>query len=93
MAQVVVTYKTHKDPAALDKYYNETHVPLVKAIPGLQKFELSAGPVVSPSGATGVHQIAILYFADMPSLQAGMGSVEGKDAAADAATFSGRRIH
>src|SRR5258708_2783033 len=26
MAQVVVTYKTPKDPAAFDKYYAETHI-------------------------------------------------------------------
>jgi uncharacterized protein (TIGR02118 family) len=30
MAQVVVTYKTPKDPAAFDKYYAETHIPLAK---------------------------------------------------------------
>jgi uncharacterized protein (TIGR02118 family) len=30
MAEVVVTYKTPKDPAAFDKYYAETHIPLAK---------------------------------------------------------------
>jgi len=89
MAQVVVTYKTPKDPAAFDKYYYETHVPLVKAIPGLLKFELSTGPVVSAVGAPGIHRIAILHFADLATLGAGMESAEGKAAAADAAKFLG----
>ena len=30
MAEVVVTYKTPKDPAAFDKYDAETHTPLAK---------------------------------------------------------------
>jgi hypothetical protein len=30
MAEVVVTYKTTKDPAAFDKYDAETHIPLAK---------------------------------------------------------------
>ena len=42
MAQVVVTYKTPKDPAAFDKYYAETHIPLAKKMPGLRKFEIRA---------------------------------------------------
>ena len=49
MAQVVVTYKTPKDPAAFDKYYAETHIPLAKKMTGLRKFEISQGPVISPA--------------------------------------------
>ena len=33
MAEVVVLYKTPKDPAAFDKHYAETHIPLAKKIP------------------------------------------------------------
>ena len=34
MAKVVVLYKTPADKAAFDKYYNETHIPIAKKIPG-----------------------------------------------------------
>ena len=58
MADVIVTYKTPKDPAAFDKYYAETHIPLAKNMPGLRKFQVSRGPVVSPAGHSGVTLLA-----------------------------------
>ena len=88
MAQVVVTYKTPKDPAAFDKYYAETHIPLAKKMPGLRKFETSQGPVISPAGPSGIHLMAILTFDNMAAVQAAFGSPEGKAAAADVAKFA-----
>ena len=57
MAEVVVLYKTPKDPAAFDKYYAETHIPLAKKLPGLRKYEVSQGPVATPAGPCGVYPI------------------------------------
>lgn len=89
MAQLLVTYRTPADAKAFDNYYFETHVPLVKKIPGLRKLVLSDGPVGTPAGASGVHLIAELHFDDVAALQAGLGSAEGQAAAADAASFMG----
>ena len=88
MAQVVVTYKTPKDPAAFDKYYAETHIPLAKKMPGLRKFEISQGLVISPVGPSGIHLMAILTFDNMAAVQAAFGSPEGKAAAADVPKFA-----
>ena len=88
MAQVVVTYKTPKDPAAFDKYYAETHIPLAKKMPGLRKFEISQSPVISPAGPSGIHLMAILTFDNMAAVQAAFASPEGKAAAADVAKFA-----
>ncbi|HLG84496.1 MAG TPA: EthD family reductase [Bradyrhizobium sp.] len=88
MAQVVVTYKTPKDPAAFDRYYAETHIPLAKKLPGLRKYEVSRGPVVSAAGASGIHLMAILTFDDMAAVQAAFGSEEGKATAADVPKFA-----
>ena len=88
MAQVVVTYKTPKDPAAFDKYYAETHIPLAKKMPGLRGFQISQGPVVSPAGSSGIHLIATLTFDNMAAVQAAFGSPEGKAAAGDLANFA-----
>ncbi len=88
MAQVVVTYKTPKDPAAFDKYYAETHIPLASKMPGLRKYQISQGPVVSPAGSSGIHLIATLTFDNMAAVQAAFGSAEGKAAAADVANFA-----
>jgi uncharacterized protein (TIGR02118 family) len=69
MAQMVVIYSTPKDPAAFDKHYFETHVPLAKKIAGLRKYEVSRGPVATLPGASGVHMIATLHFDDLVAIQ------------------------
>jgi len=87
MAQILVTYKTPKDPAAFDRYYAETHIPLAKKLPGLRKYEVSQGPVAGPAGA-GVHLVATLTFDNMAAVQAALGSAEGKAAAGDLPNFA-----
>ena len=88
MAQVIVTYKTPKDPAAFDRYYAETHIPLAKKMPGLRKYQISQGPVGSPAGASGIHLVAILTFDNMAAVGAAFGSAEGKATAGDVANFA-----
>jgi uncharacterized protein (TIGR02118 family) len=88
MAQVIVTYKTPKDPAAFDRYYAETHIPLAKKMPGLRKYQISQGPVGSPAGASGIHLVAILTFDNMAAVGAAFASPEGKAAAGDVANFA-----
>ena len=88
MADVVVTYKTPKDPAAFDKYYAETHIPLAKKMPGLRKYTVSKGPVATPAGPSGNHLIATLTFDSMAAIGAAFASPEGKATAADLPKFA-----
>jgi uncharacterized protein (TIGR02118 family) len=88
MAKLVVMYHTPKDAAAFDKHYAEVHAPLAKKVPGLKKFELSQGPVVTPAGPSDFHLIVTLEFDDMAALQKGLSSPEGQAAAADVGTFA-----
>lgn len=88
MADVLVTYKTPKDPAAFDKYYAETHIPLAKKMPGLRKYRISKGGVVNPAGDSGVHLIAVLSFDSMAAIQAAFGSAEGQATAKDVRNFA-----
>lgn len=88
MARVVVMYKTPKDPAAFDQYYFATHVPIAQRIPGLRKYEVSQGAVASPAGASGVHLVAVLHFADMAAVGQAFASPEGQAAVADVGTFA-----
>jgi uncharacterized protein (TIGR02118 family) len=57
-------------------------------MPGLRKFEISQGPVISPAGPSGIHLMAILTFDNMAAVQAAFASPEGKAAAADVAKFA-----
>jgi uncharacterized protein (TIGR02118 family) len=88
MAEVLVIYKTPKDPAAFDKYYAETHIPLAKKLPGLRKYQISQGPVTAPTGASGVHLIATLTFDNMAEIQAALAGPEGQAAAGDLRNFA-----
>ncbi len=88
MAQVIVIYKTPKDTAAFDSYYFEKHVPLAKSIPGLRKYEVSRGPVASPSGESGVHLVAVLSFDSMAAIQEAFATPAGKAAGADVRNFA-----
>ena len=88
MARLVVMYRTPKDAAAFDKYYFETHIGIAKKIPGLKKYEVSQGPVVTPAGPSGLHLIATLHFDDLAAIQRAFASAEGQAAAADVQTFA-----
>jgi uncharacterized protein (TIGR02118 family) len=88
MAQLMIIYKTPTDPAAFDTYYFGTHVPLAKAIKQVKRYEVSAGPVASPAGESGVHLVAILHFDSMADIQAAFASPEGQAAGADVGNFA-----
>jgi len=88
MAKLLVLYKTPADPAAFDVYYEGTHIPKAKKIPGLRKYEVSRAPVLTPAGPAPIHLVATLHFDDMKSIGAAFASPEGQAAAADVATFA-----
>ena len=88
MARLMVMYKTPKDAAAFDKHYFGTHIPIAKKIPGLRKYEISNGPVVTPAGPSGFHLIATLHFDNLAAIQNAFASTEGQAAAADVQTFT-----
>jgi uncharacterized protein (TIGR02118 family) len=88
MAKVLVLYKTPTDPAAFDKYYAAVHIPLVKQIAGLKKYDVSTGPVRTPAGPSGIHLTIELHFDTFDALAAGMASPQGQAAAADLPNFA-----
>jgi uncharacterized protein (TIGR02118 family) len=88
MAKVYAMYKRPADPAAFERYYFSTHVPLAKTLPGLQGYEVTRGPVMGMNGPSAYHLIATLTFASMGAIQAALGSPEGQATAADLANFA-----
>jgi uncharacterized protein (TIGR02118 family) len=59
-----------------------------KKIPGLKKYDISKGAVGAPTGPSGIHLVATLYFDSADALKAGLASAEGKAAAGDLANFA-----
>ena len=87
MAQLLVLYNTPADHAAFDRYYQQTHIPLARKIPGLRSYVISNGPVQAVAGIA-PHLIAILHFDSLADLSAALASPEGQAAAADLSNFA-----
>ncbi len=88
MATLVVLYKNPKDTAAFDKHYSERHIPLAKKIPGVKKYEISKGPVMTPAGPSGIHLVATLQFDSLAAIQSAFATPEGQAAAGDLPNFA-----
>jgi uncharacterized protein (TIGR02118 family) len=88
MIKLVVLYGQPTDPAAFDKHYAETHLPLTHKIPGLKRID-AAKAVATPDGSNPTHYVVCdLWFEDMQQFRAGMGSPEGRATGADLANFA-----
>jgi uncharacterized protein (TIGR02118 family) len=88
VATITALYHAPADPSAFDAYYDTTHVPLLKGVPGLRTLEVSRGTVMSLQGASPFHKVAHLHFETMADLKAAVITAEGQDAAADLANFA-----
>lgn len=91
MVKLVAVYRKPEDPAAFDKHYFETHVPLAKKMPGLIKCEVEK-IIGSPMPGETPYLAAHMYFKDKPALDAAMASPEGKAAAKDLMSFAGKYV-
>lgn len=88
MFKVTVLYDEPTDPAAFEQYYFEQHLSIAARIPNVARVE-TAKVVATPDGsATPYYRIAELWFDDIETLQASMGSPEGQRTVEDMANFA-----
>jgi uncharacterized protein (TIGR02118 family) len=86
--RLTVQYFEPADGSAFLAAYRERHVPLVRAVPGLQRFTLS-----TPRGEGAPYLVAELWFTDGEALKAGLSGPEMAAAGADAETYDvARRV-
>jgi uncharacterized protein (TIGR02118 family) len=81
--KLIVLYTHPSDPEAFDRHYLDTHMPLVNAIPGLQRAETGKITAALDGGEQTYYRVAELYFADPAAMQAGFASGEGQATATD----------
>jgi uncharacterized protein (TIGR02118 family) len=85
MVKVTVLYDQPKDVASFEKYYTETHVPKYGLkIPNVIKVDVNKAAGDSPP----FYRTADLWFKDMATLQAALGSPEGQAAVGDLEVFA-----
>ena len=88
MNKVTVLYKHPQDTDAFEKYYHETHLPLVPKIPNLDHAEFTQF-VPGLDGKHGAYyRMAELYFASDESMLQALTSSEGQAAAGDIPKFA-----
>ena len=91
MAIATVIYKQPKDTAAFEKYYAETHVPLVGANQpeiGFTKAELTRFESNLDGSAPALSRQAELYFPSMDALKKGIATQGFKKVAGDLPNFA-----
>jgi uncharacterized protein (TIGR02118 family) len=91
MAIVTVIYKQPKDTAAFEKYYAETHVPLVGANQqeiGFTRAELTRFESNLDGSAPALYRQAELYFPSMEALKKGTATPGFKKVAGDLPNFA-----
>ena len=87
MVKLTVLYGQPKDPAAFEKYYANTHMPIARKM-DVRKIELSK-VIGTPDGSTpAFYRIADIYFEDMAHLQRSTGAPEGQVTVADLRNFA-----
>jgi uncharacterized protein (TIGR02118 family) len=83
---LTVTYPAPKDVARFRSYYESTHVPLAKQLPGLKScsfaYPAPLGPGASPFCIFQAH------FADEAAMMAALQSAIGQKVAADVPNYS-----
>ena len=86
MSKLIALYKQPADPAAFDKAYFDTHLPLLEKVPGLQKTEITR--FSRTLMGEGYYLMAQMYFADADAMKAAMKSQEMAAAGENLDSFS-----
>ncbi|MFO0972093.1 MAG: EthD family reductase [Phycisphaerae bacterium] len=92
MVKLIAMYKQPDDPAAFDRAYFDTHMPLALQMPGLIKAEAAKVTGAPGGGPAPYYMVSELWFADMAALNAAMGSPQGKAAAKNLMGFAAKVV-
>lgn len=87
MHQLFALFRQPADPAAFDRAYRETHLPLARKIPGLISLDVFK-TLPAREGAAPFYQIAVLTFTDKDSFKTAMKSPENAAAGANLMGFA-----
>lgn len=88
MIKGTVLYGHPKDAGAFEKYYSETHLPLVTKTNGVVKAEYTKFLPNPDGSAPAYYRMAELYFEGPAAMQQALTSPEGQAMAADLANFA-----
>jgi uncharacterized protein (TIGR02118 family) len=88
MVRLLVLYGQPKDPAAFDKYYHETHIPIAKQMKGLKKWTVGKVTGTADGQPSPYYYIADLYMESRAAFDDLLASPEGQAAVADVPNYA-----
>jgi uncharacterized protein (TIGR02118 family) len=88
MIKLTVLYGHPTSSDAFEEYYADTHMPLVGKIEQIAKAETTKFMDEADGSKSPFYRMAELWFTDMESMQAGMGSPEGQATVGDIGNFA-----
>lgn len=92
MHRITVQYETPNDPDGFEEKYTDEHIPLVRDLPGLERFTLSR-PRPLGSADTGVpYLVAEMWFADADAMKAALRSPQMAAAGEHAADLGAKTV-
>ena len=87
MHTLLILYPPQENPATFKTYYEQTHLGLVRKIPGIRQFRYGFD-LAALEGASPYFCMFEADFDSAEALGAAMGSPEGQATAADVANFA-----
>jgi uncharacterized protein (TIGR02118 family) len=87
MMKLIAFYRQPADRDAFERAYFETHVPLVRKIPGLQRLEINR-ITGAPRGEPDFILTSELYFQDRPAMDPALASQENLEAGKNLMSFA-----
>ncbi len=88
MYRLTVLYGHPADPAAFQKYYYETHIPLARKMKGLKGWTIGMCESAAEGEQPPYYMIVGLYADTREDLEAMLASPEGQAAVADVPNFA-----
>lgn len=88
MVKLTVLYGQPKDPAAFEKYYAQTHMPIAQKVQGVRRIELAKVIGTPDGGQPPFYRLAELYFDDAKHLQDVMATEAMQRTVADLGNFA-----
>lgn len=88
MIKLLALYKKPDDEEAFLKHYQDTHIPIVKTIPGLEKAVINKIVASPMGGEPDYFLIAEMHFPDQEAFDAAMASPENRAAGKDLMSFA-----
>jgi len=88
MVRLLVLYGHPADPAAFDRYYQETHIPIAKQMKGLKKWTVGKVTGTADGKPSPYYYMADLYMESREDFETLLASPEGKAAVADVPNYA-----